>query len=1070
MNLSFRNHRLACVLMCCLLVGLCFPALAANLSIDGCAYVDDNQNYTCDQGEQLMTGVPVTLERKSGDGWQTVDQTVTDAYGKYAFEQLDADSYRVVCTLSGQELYAAAVGSTPILANNYAYSDTLDPAGEQVTADIALRKAAHLFTTAFQDSNRDGKRGKAERSVSGVEFAVMDGETALFSGVTNAQGELSLSVQPGDYALRVTLPDGYAFTTRGEAVNDSCVGDAEGAFAFSEPFSFTAGQQTAAAAAVCPAGSLSGKVFEDMNNNGIMDEGEPGAENIVMQIEGKRTGVTRTLTTGSDGLYRFERLPDDSYTISAELPQGMLFARYSLTGGKLRSIFTGSAVERQFQVKKASQLTDLNVGVVQKGAIHGTAFLDTNYNGLYDEGEPGYEGVTLEAIKLSNSESLGKTVTDKDGSFTLENLRGGDYRLRAILPNDGSIFSVTQSGAASEANLFEQRATRRESSVQPISIVSGGEAAVLVGVARGATISGVVFQDANYNGVWDKKEKIFSGVKVYAVDLSGNVVASDTTGPKGVYTLTDIMPGSYFIRVQRKAGYGFTRLRPTEKGGSHVVELVDAFGVTDAFNVSMGQAITDMNAGMLPSSTVSGILFHDTNDDGFFNEGEIGMVSAKVRLLSEDGEIDLTRSVKDDGSYFFDGVMPGKYTLTYLLPEHCEMARVAEGGNTVKNGGTETATAPFEVAMGETHVRPLVGAVTLGNFSGYVFHDENANGAADNDEARMSGATVRLIPTRGGLEAQSVESAADGSFVLEGLRPSEYTLEVALPNGYIFSRALKGIGLAPVQEQTLNCDWATLTDREEKAIGAVKPASISGLIWLDENQSGAQDAQEAILDGVSVELVDESTNAVVQTVQSTQEGFAFANVRPGVYTVRFALPEQSVPAGESASTFHAQGNAMAQNGITVRESAQVRELTTGLISRTNIGGKAWLEENGARTPVSGLTVRLCQGGQTVQTAITDENGVYRFSGLLPADYTLEAALPDGMVFVRPSDPNYPKGASVITETRDGAGTSETFYLHMAKHLLDQNIIFIKPAKVGDIAWLDENRNGLVDGTEPMIPG
>ncbi|MEG2703256.1 MAG: SdrD B-like domain-containing protein, partial [Clostridia bacterium] len=45
-----------------------------------------------------------------------------------------------------------------------------------------------------------------------------------------------------------------------------------------------------------------------------------------------------------------------------------------------------------------------------------------------------------------------------------------------------------------------------------------------------------------------------------------------------------------------------------------------------------------------------------------------------------------------------------------------------------------------------------------------------------------------------------------------------------------------------------------------------------------------------------------------------------------------------------------------------------------------------------------------------------------------------------------------------------------FYLHMAQHMLAQNIIYIKPAKVGDLVWLDENRNGLLDGSEPRIPG
>ena len=62
------------------------------------------------------------------------------------------------------------------------------------------------------------------------------------------------------------------------------------------------------------------------------------------------------------------------------------------------------------------------------------------------------------------------------------------------------------------------------------------------------------------------------------------------------------------------------------------------------------------------------------------------------------------------------------------------------------------------------------------------------------------------------------------------------------------------------------------------------------------------------------------------------------------------------------------------------------------------------------------------------------------------------------------------GASAVTASGEGAGTSELFYLHMAQHRLDMDVIYIKPARVGDLAWLDENGNGLVDEGEPGIPG
>lgn len=1062
MNLRWLQTACAALAVCALLC--CVPgALAAgDGAVSGCAYVDVNGNGARDGDEQLITGVPLMLQRREGGAWSEAARTETDAYGKYAFAQLAAGEYRVTCTLSGQELYAVSVGASADRQDGLLCGEPLSLADGQFASggDVALAQSPSLQMTVFHDSNADGNRGEYERAVAGVGVAVLDGERELCSGATDRDGLAALFVQPGAYTVRVTVPAGYGPSdgTQSQTIDLS--------------LSFEAGRDTAAAVGVKPVGSLGGRVFEDMNNNGVMDEDEPGAAGVTIHLAGKRSGTQRDITTGEDGAYLFDYLPDDMYTLSATLPEGMLYARYSKTGGDLRSIFTGSNITREFPVKGSARVTDKNIGVVENGVISGTAFLDTNYNGLYDEGEPGYAGVTVEAARVNNADSQVRTVTGEDGSFRLEALRGGDYRLRAILPDDGSIFSVTAQGAPEEVNRFEQRSTRRENTIQPLTLASGGEAKALIGVALGATVSGTVFEDADYSGTLNGKEKLLSGLKVYAVDASGSTVATATTSAKGTYTLTGIMPGDYTIQVQRKAGYGFTRLRPDEDKGSHVTALVGELGVTAPISIAMGQAVEGIDAGMLPASTVSGVLFHDADDDGLRGASELGMIGAQVRLVSADGEIDLTQPVSDDGSYFFDGVMPGEYTLHYLLKEHCEMARMAEGGNAVPDGGRDTVYGPFQVTMGQSFVLPLAGAVTLGNFSGAVFNDTNANGVWDEGETALAGAELTLVPDRADVQGAQGVTGSDGAFDLRGLRPAEYTITVSLPEGYIFSRSLEDLVFDTLGEQTLPCEWRTLTGRGEQLIGAVRPASVSGEIWLDENKNARQEPDEALLADVTLELVDENGGAVVKRTVSGTEGFRFDNVRPGVYTVRLTLPEQSSPAGDSASTFAANGQRMVQTGVTVAEGQSVEGLTTGLVSATSIGGRLLLDESGMRTALSGVTVRLYQLGQEqpLQTALTDDSGRYRFDGLWPAQYYLEASLPSGTVFVQPDDPNYAEGASAVTSSGAASGTSDPFTLEMARHLLDKDILYIKPARVGDLAWLDENGNGLIDTDEPGIPG
>ena len=1051
------------ILMICLLLCFAAPALAQDLSISGCAFVDDNGNALADSGEALMTGVPVTLERPGAEGWEKAAETVTNEYGQYAFEGLEAGEYRLRSGVGDETLYAASIGSSRTVLDGYATLETT--LGEaSVQADIGLRQGVKLAVTVYLDENANAEQGPYEEGVPNVLIEMLDGETVVACGTTYRKAGVTLTAAPGEYVLRAALPENYAFTIKGE----QSLMESETGVAVSDPITLSAENKNTAYIAVRAVGSFSGQAFEDVNNNGILDEEDIGVAGVTVYLSGERTGTTREITTDETGLYNFERLPGDKYTVTATLPEGMLYARYSPEGGDLRSIFTGENLERVFTVKSGVSTVSKNVGVIQRGAIVGTAFLDLNYNGLYDEGEPGYEGVTLEVIKHSDSESVGKGKSVKDGSFRVENLRSSTYRLRAILPDDGSIFTAAREGTIDQVNLFEQRSGRREYTYYPLVMESGEELHALVGVARSATISGTVFEDADYNGRLNGKEKKISGLIVQALNQNGEIVSDAVTDKNGKYVLKGIMPGSYIIQVQRKAGYGFTRLRPEEKDGSFVTVLQGKFGVTDPITVAMGEEINGVNAGMLPSSTVAGSFFHDVNDNGLWDKEELGMMGAEVRLLSEDGEIDLYQTPAEDGSYFFDGVMPGKYTLSYLLPEHTEMAKTVQDGNTVAHDGLATAAKPFTVAMGEEYEMPLAGAVTLGSFVGGVFNDTNANGLCDANESMLGGAVLTALSSDG--TEYTAEADAAGAFALTGLRPGEYTLTITLPEGYIFSHDLSAdaIVLQAAAEQSFACPWQVLINRSEKAVGAVQPASIAGEVWMDENKDGQQQETEWIMAGVTLSLTDEATALEVAQTTSDENGFVFENVRPGSYTVYFDLPEQSTPADDAASTFRAEGSAMVQSGVTVTEGEEVRGLTTGLVSTTSIGGTAWLEEDGQRSPVAGVTVTLWQGGAYAAETVTDENGQYRFDGLWPDQYALSASVPEGIIFVRPGDPNYESGASIIAST--DYGMSDSFQLSMAQHQLSKDILYIKSAKVGDVAWLDENKNGLLDGGEHFMPG
>lgn len=1033
-------------------------------AITGCAYVDADLDLVCSEGEQLMSGLPVRLYVQNGDQWQEKMAAETDAYGQYAFEGLEPGVYCVRSSTTAEGFAVFAVGDTarPVDGSSDFESEaiTVTDSGSH-RADIALGQAATLQVLVFEDRNSDTKVSKYDEGIKGVLVEVLDGETVVASGETAKKGDVAFtSLKPGTYTLRFTAPEGIGFAVKGDDfAKESIIGDSGSRIAQSDAFTFAAGETVKLNAGARKVGTFSGRVFEDTDNNGLMDETDPGVGGVALRLEGKKLGNVYEVVSNDDGSYFFDLLPTDSYIFTATLPEGMLYARYSKEGGDLRSVFTGETLERDYAVSPTKCQSNKNVGVIQNGTICGTAFLDIDYDGIWDEEEPGYAGVAIEVTKFFNGDSMGRVVTGEDGAFRLEGLRSSDYRMRVTLP-EGSTYSCLPP-EGEEGNRFTGK---RYGVIDRMTVQSGSETSVLIGVAEGATIQGNLFEDANYNGVMDAGERTFSGLQVLLADAEGNTVAKTTSIARGAYTLDDIMPGTYTLKVKPSRNNGFTRLRPTEEGGSHIRELLDGYGISDPMEIAMAQHLTGVNAGMLPAATVSGILFHDLNDNGLQDAGETGLTTASVRLLSADGEIDLIRGVAENGGYLFEGVMPGDYTLTYLLPEHTEIARVAQGGNTQENAGRETVSQSFAVAMGEDVDRPLVGCVTLGSFEGTVFHDVNANGVQDDGEELLKGAKVSLSA---GDEASEAVSGKDGAFSITDLRPGEYQLTLTLPEGYISSADADTLVLQPAGEQTLACPWSVLVSRRQMAVGAVKPASVSGAVHLDENNNGAVEEGERMMTGLVLTLVNED-NGDTQTITADESGFTFAAVRPGSYTVRFDMPQQAEPARMTGSTFSLDGTAMVQTGVVVTEGQQVSDLLTALVSRTSIGGTLSLSDESGLQPVAGVSLALLDStGAEIAAATSDENGSYRFDGLWPGEYSIRADRAPDAIFVRPGDPNYPDQTSVIL-TDDG--NSGVIALKMAEHRLDENILYIRTAKVGDLAWLDENANGLLDGSERRLPG
>ena len=219
----------------------------------------------------------------------------------------------------------------------------------------------------------------------------------------------------------------------------------------------------------------------------------------------------------------------------------------------------------------------------------------------------------------------------------------------------------------------------------------------------------------------------------------------------------------------------------------------------------------------------------------------------------------------------------------------------------------ERGQLPLDAGASRTDVD--FGYRYTGSIGDRIWLDANANGVQDAGEAGINGVTVELLDNAGSVVATATTSG-DGSYTFNNLAGGNYTVRVvasSLPTGVAETYDLDGVASANQATFTL----AAGANRTDVDFGYRHTGSIGDRIWLDANANGAQDAGEAGINGVTVELLD-SANHVVATDTTTGDGnYHFDNLAAGSYTVR--IVNSSLPEGV-AETYDLDGVASARPG------------------------------------------------------------------------------------------------------------------------------------------------------------
>ncbi len=209
----------------------------------------------------------------------------------------------------------------------------------------------------------------------------------------------------------------------------------------------------------------------------------------------------------------------------------------------------------------------------------------------------------------------------------------------------------------------------------PMPVTNSGTSNLNVdfGYAEPVTVTGGVYNDP----LADKSGTTGLAGVVITATLSGGTPVTTTTDASGLYTFTNLIPGSYTIVEGNPVGYESTG---DVDGGNP-----DSISLT----LTSGNDVTDQNFWDRPGGSIGDLVWYDTDGDGVKDGGEPGISGVVISLTNSVGAV-VTTTTNASGIYSFTELLPGVYTVT-----------VASGtpSGSVNINKADSKSSPYQVTL-----------------------------------------------------------------------------------------------------------------------------------------------------------------------------------------------------------------------------------------------------------------------------------------------------------------------------------------------------------------------------------
>ncbi|MEM7531643.1 MAG: SdrD B-like domain-containing protein [Chloroflexota bacterium] len=738
-----------------------------------------------EDGEPGLIGIVVTIYDETGTpimdaSGQPLSDT-TDANGNYLFTDLMPGDYIIRCVPPSGYVTTLA-NQDPEGTPNDAVDSDADPTTCQTPVieltmgendldwDAGFYMTTGLGDFVWHDVNADGVQDNGENGIANVVVSLLDVSGNVITHTTTDETGFYAFVDlaPGDYAVAFTTPAGYAMSPPGVGSNGAADSDADPSTGQTGYVTLVNGESNlhVDAGFYRPA-SLGDVVWYDANENGVQnadETGAPGAPNAIGV-----PGVTVTLfdvdnnqldttVTDGQGFYLFDGLVPGSYYVQFTLPNDYAV---SPANAGIDDLFDSDAdlvtlASHTTTLSSGQHDPTLDMGIYlpsqDPAALGDRVWLDSNQDGLQDEGEPGVQGVmvTLYEVAGQGNTLIATTQTDLNGIYQFAGLVAGDYVVEFALPTEYR-FSPQDVG---ESNLIDSDVNPDTGRTEAITLAQGEsdqrwDAGIYTEIET-ATICDFVWFDANQNGLRDPGEDGVPGVAVELYDTNDVVVATIQTDEQGDYCFTGLIPGEYYVTYVLPEKFVVTKEdagdapEPTDGQPDQGTDVTvgDGVGIDTDINTDINtdsdvdaetatsepiqveggeEEVNGISVGVhlgvdlttqqpIQPATLGNRVWEDSDRNGIQDFGELGVEGVVVKLYGEDGALIATTVTDLSGSYLFPNLTAGDYYIEFVPPEGLVLTSIfvdasgdGSGIDNDSNANPDTGrTSPVTIITGAT--------------------------------------------------------------------------------------------------------------------------------------------------------------------------------------------------------------------------------------------------------------------------------------------------------------------------------------------------------------------------------